>query len=191
MKTLYNASVRILALAGVMIFAVSCSGDLSYQEAINKNDRKIEDEGKRSDARFLVEAKSFNMLELKLSELASTTGYAASIVDLAKRNRKDFEKMNDEIEKLAAREKIALPESMGDEHQATFFEVSKADRQDFDKEYLLAMKKVNEANLERFLRMATDAKDADVRAFAARKLDMMRMHEQRVSEVDDKLLDTY
>lgn len=192
METLYGKSLNRFSLILLITSTMAaCSGDLTYQEAINRNERKIGDPGKLADAKFLVEAKSFNMLEWKLAELATTSGYAASIVNFAKKNISDFEQMDEEIEKLARKEKITLPSRMNDQHQASYYEISKASRQNFDKEFLSAMKRYNEENLEGYLQMATQAKDADVRAFAARKLDMMRIHGERVAEVDQELLNTY
>jgi putative membrane protein len=169
----------------------SCSQDLTYQEAMNKNRRQIEDPGKLDDATFIVDAQSLNLLEVRLTELATTTGYASAIVDLAKKNLNDHKRMAEEIDDLARRERISIPSEMNEKHEAEYHEVAKADRQDFDKGFIASIKQINDENTQRFLVMATEAKDADVRAFAARKLDMLRTHAQRMEEVERQLLNTY
>lgn len=182
---------KILMLTLVSIMLASCSQDLTFQEAMNKNQRKIDDPGKLDDAKFLVEAKSFNLLEKKLSQLAATSGYAATVVAMAKKNGKDHDDMDEVIDELARKEKIAVPTVMNETHQADYYKVANADKQDFDKDYINALKEINEENMQRFLTMATEAKDADVRAFAARKLDMLRNQALRMEEVEKQLLNTY
>jgi putative membrane protein len=143
------------------------------------------------DSNFLVDAKSFSLLETKLAELATTTGYASKIVELARRDVDAHKDFAEDISKLASREKIVLPDNMGDQHQSMYYELVKADREEFDKLYLQMLDKVNEDMSQQFERMATGATDGDVRAFAARKLDMLRNQEKTINDVEDELLNTY
>jgi putative membrane protein len=192
MKTLYVKSIlNSMQLVIVTTILVSCSSSLTYQEAVSKNERKIEDPEMRSDARFLVEAKSFNLLEMRLTENAVTSGYASAIVDLARTQLQELEDMNDDIDELGRKEKIALPTAMSDQHQSNLFQVTSTDRQDFDRDFIMTMKRINDENKEQYLNMATEAKDADVRAFAARKLDMLRNHATHMEEVEKQLMNTY
>jgi putative membrane protein len=190
MKKLYCCqNLLIVVLLAILLSA--CSQDLSYLEAMRKNERKIEDTGKLEDAKFLVEAKSYNLLESRLTQLATTTGYASKVVELAKRNLNDHEKMEEELDNVARKEKVVLPSEMDETHEASYYEVSKTSREDFDKAFLREMKELNDNIMQKFLVMATEAKDDDVRAFAARKLTMLRTHAERFDEVEKELLNTY
>lgn len=191
MKKLYNSINLYVAFALAAILFTSCSQDLTYQEAINKNQRKIDDPDRLDDARFLVDAKSFNLLDMRLAELAAANGYAATIVNLAKRDLTNHEDLSKDLNKLSAKEKIAIPDNMNEEHQAILFDLSKAEREDFDRQYLQALNRINDDITRRFTTMATQAKDADIRAFAARRLGMLREQESLLSEVEDALMDTY
>jgi putative membrane protein len=190
MNTFYKLFNRCL-LVLIAVFLISCSQTLTYQEAMNKNERKITDVTKLQDARFLVDAKSFNILEMKLAETAITSGYASAVVDLARRHLQDHKDMEDDLNTLARREKIVLPTLMNDKHQMYLLEVSNSNREDFDTRYIETLQRINEENKEQYMSMATDAKDADVRAFAARKLDMLRNHATRMEEVRSRLMNTY
>jgi putative membrane protein len=191
MKTLYNILIINCLLLLMFIMMASCSNTLTYQEALSKNERRIDDPEKLHDARFLVDAKSFNMLEMKLTENAVTSAYASAVVDLARQSLEDYKDMEDDLETIARKEKIALPTMMDDKHQAFQYEVVNSDREDFDKKFIEMMRKMNEENKEQYLNMATEAKDADIRAFAARKLDLLRAHATRMDEVEKKLMNTY
>lgn len=192
MKVLYNNRTgNFCCLIVMSALMAACSQSLTYNEALRKNQNKIEDPERLEDARFLVDAKSYNILETKLAEAAITSGYSASVVALGKQNHEEHLEMDKELDQLARKEKIILPAMMDDRHQALFFEVSKSDRKDFDKNFIRILKMVNEENSSKYMRMATDAKDEDVRAFAARKLDMFKSHQIAHETVDQELLKTY
>ena len=101
MNSIYSVISRGKIFLAAICLLGACSQDLSYQEAMDKNQRKIEDPGKLDDAKFLVEAKSNNLLQVKLAELASTKGYASAIVALAKAQHKQLVEMNEDIDDLA------------------------------------------------------------------------------------------
>jgi putative membrane protein len=188
MKTLYKLPASLVML---MLISGACSTSLSYQEAMNKNERKINNVAELNDARFLVDATSFNILEAKLAENAITSGYASAVVDFARKNLDDHKRMADDIQMLARKEKITIPTMMNDTHQNYLMQVTASNREDFDNNYLKTLQRINEENKEQYMRMATDAADSDVRAFAARKLDMLREHATRMEQVQQKLMNTY
>jgi putative membrane protein len=191
MKNIYSVLAKGFSFLLAVCLLGACSQDLSYQEAMNKNQRKIEDPEKLVDAKFLVETKSDNLLQVKLTDLAAKSGYASSIVDLAKKQMDHLKDMTEDIDNLARKEKISVPDMMDDADQGKFYEVSKSDREDFDKAFVQTLKQINDDNIQRFLAMATEARDADVRAFAARHLDVFRTHSQSLEEVERTLLNTY
>jgi len=191
MKKFYKTIGNVLSIVAVLLLVSSCSRDLTYQEALNKNKRHIDDEEKLDDARFLVDARNLNILEIELCELATTSGYASAIVSLAEKNLKDHLRMEEELKDLAYREQISIPNVMDVNDVDAYNKVYRADRQDFDRNFIAEIKEINARNMQKFLLMATDAKDADVRAYSARKLDMLRTHQQRMEEVERELLNTY
>ncbi len=192
MKALYSKQTRNLYyVMATFALLAGCSQSLTYQDAMRKNEKKIADSERMEDARFLVEAKSFNLLEAKLTEAAMNSGYSATVVALGKQNNESHLEMNKELDQLARKEKIILPSTMDDRHQALLFEVTKSDRKDFDKTFVRVSKMVNEENSSKYMTMATDAKDEDVRAFAARKLDKFKSTMTQLEAVDQELLKTY
>ncbi|MEO5603831.1 MAG: DUF4142 domain-containing protein [Cyclobacteriaceae bacterium] len=178
-------------LLALPILMIACTSTLTYNEAMLKNEKKVEDPQKLADAKFLVEARSYNLLAIALTEAATTNGYAASVVSLAKENQEEHLEMAKELQKLARQEKISLPASMNEEHQRLLSELKSSERSEFDKEFLRVYKRINEEENSSFMRMATDAADEDVRAYAARKLDYFKSHETEFETVDADLLKTY
>lgn len=187
MKTLY----KNILLFFILMIAVSCSQELSYTEALEKNRERFDDPQMVEDARFLVDAKSANMLEIRLTQMAADSGYASAVVDLARQNLNDHQELSEDLEDLARKKRVKLPTMMSNEHQSLVHKVASSDREDFDENFMDALQKVNKSLYEDFMDKATEANDADIRAFAARKLDVVRAHSDRIDNVQSKLLSTY
>lgn len=190
MKIIYRQSQLLLFVIG-LLFMVQCSPNLGYQEAMNKNEANITDSKALEDAKFLVEAKSYNILAGRLAEIAIKNGYAASIVKMANETSGDHKNMTEDINSLAKSKKIKVPSSMNEDHRKILDEAEQTSREDFDKNYIRLLRRVNTDNTSIYMSKATEAHDADVRAFAARKLDMLRAHATKIDDVEKELLNTY
>ncbi|MBT1703392.1 DUF4142 domain-containing protein [Chryseosolibacter indicus] len=192
MKIIYNSTVRnYLCALLILTLAMSCSQNLSYQQALNKNKKQFDDPKALADAQFLVDAKSFNLFESRLSEKAVQSGYSAAVVNMAKKSVEDHKELGEELNKLARKKKIKLPSEMSDSHVKSLGQLTATDREDFDKNYVRMLEQVNEENTYQFENMATAASDADIRAFSARKLGTLRTHAQAIDSVENKLLQTF
>lgn len=191
MENLYSKIAAAIYCMVAVVMLQACSSTLSYNEALQKNVKNIEDSEKLEDARFLVEAMSFNTLAMRLAEAAMKSGYSASVVSMAEQNYEEHEEMAKELQKLARKEDIVLPSEMNDEHTRYLAELTSSDRREFDRNYIRILKTINEEDGRKFSQMATDAKSEDIRAFAARKLDLFETHENSLETVDAELLRTY
>lgn len=170
---------------------VSCSSSLSYNEALQKNISRIDDSEKLDDARFLVDAASYNIFAMKMAEEAVKSGYSASVVSLAKENYEEHEEMDRELKKLARQEDIVLPAEMNENHQDLFAELKNSDRREFDRNYIRILRDASQEDRGKFSQMATAAESEDIRAFAARKLGLFESHQTEFETVDAELLRTY
>ena len=190
MKTQYNKISIIfgLSVAGLM---AGCSSTLSYNDALQKNIKRIQDSEKLDDARFLVDAANFNILATRLAEAAVESGYSASVVNMAKQNLGQHKAMQKELNKLARKEKIVLPAEMNEEHARLLADLTGSDRREFDRTYIRILREINQEDSQKFSRMATEAESDEIRAFAARKLGMFEGYETELQTVDADLLRTY
>lgn len=178
----------ILVTAGLL---TSCSGDVSYKEALEENREEIEDPKTLEDANFLVESKSLNILATKLSALASDSGYSSALVSFARSHSEEHKEMEEDLKDLANEKDITLPSEMSEEHKALFYQLSSATRQEFDRNFIEIIKKINEENKSLYTRNATGANDPDIRAFAARKLDPLKANLESISKIEEQLLQTH
>jgi putative membrane protein len=168
----------------------SCASNLSYQEALNKNQRKMGSMDQVNDAHFLVDAKSFNLAELEMSKLAIQKGYSSSLVNYAKENLKIQNDVAKELQRVARKTKAILPTEMRSEHQTLFNQLSSEGRAEFDGAYVEFLRDLIKENSSLYSDQASKAFNDDVRSFAARKLGLFRNQAEEISKVSDQLMDT-
>jgi len=191
MKTHYHKTLTFLCCLATAGLLASCYSTLSYNEAMQRNVSKITDSEKLEDARFLLEAASYNILATKMAEAAIESGYSASVVSMARENLGKHVEMERELRRLARREDVVLTAGMNSEHERILAELNTADRREFDRSYIRLLGELSREDRQKFSRMATDANSEHVRSFAARKLDLFESYEREIETVDADLLRTY
>lgn len=169
----------------------ACSSSLDYQAALQKNQRKLDNENQVQDSRFLVEAKSLAHLQERLARKAAKNGYAASVVELGNEFAKDYKSFQDDLKKLADKEDMFLPSSLKNSHKEILDDLDEEDREDFDEEVLEVMERMSNEMEELFEDKAVSANDADVRGFAARKIGSFSQRQERIKSVQASLLNTF
>lgn len=174
-----------------LLLMSSCAGNLSYQQALDKNRRTLESMEKLEDAQFLVEAQSLNLLQQRANELAMEKGYSAAVVSFAKKNADAYEDFGDDLAKVARKAKIKIPSEMKSEHAQKLDELSSIARSDFDSRFIDILEEINDEHTDLFEEQASEANDDNVRGFAANKLGMLRSNLEDMSRVDDELMQTH
>lgn len=179
----------VLSFNALLCFTMfSCSTETSYDDALQKNGNRIEDATRLDDAKFLVEEKSLNILQRHLIKLASSSGYSSAVVNFGKANVTFFTEMEKDIDRIAKDESVELPTEMSIDHQSIFSQIENSTRAQFDQQLISTLKKINAKQKETYILKATEASDPDVRAFAARKIGLIRSLEQSIIEVEKSLL---
>jgi putative membrane protein len=172
-----------------LLFLFSCSPkNLSYEEAIERNNEKLDSDGLKEDARFLVDARDYSQLFLDLASTAREKGYARIVTDFAAELVTDHQRMNQQVQELAKDKKIKLPASLSSRHQNYLNEVTNSDKRAFDKTYLNTIEVLHEKAIRLFEEQALEANSAEIRAFAAGQLDMIRKHERKADDLENELL---
>ena len=183
-----KSAILLLALS---LLTAGCSGNLSYQTAMDKNRRNISEMSKLQDANFLAEAASYNLLKKQVADLGAERGYSSVLVNLAREKGEEFRDMEREINKLGRKKKFKVPAQMKMEHQTIFDRLSSSGQADFDSEFVTVLQDVTEEQTALYDEKSSEADDADVRAFAARNLGFLRRHTDEIAKVDDQLMHTH
>lgn len=163
--------------------------DDSVEHADDANEAK-EEQGagaKEDDSEFAVKAASGGLLEVTLGKLAQQKAQNPQVKEFGAQMVKDHEKANAELKALAASKNITLPTSPGEDHLKHIEDISKLSGAEFDKKYISFMKEDHEEDVKEFKEAAQDAKDPDVKAFAAKTLPTLQMHLDMVTALDKKM----
>lgn len=183
MKALYIPFVLLL------MFVAGCTPqNLSFSEAMERNNKKLETEAERADAGFLVEATDYNLLLREIAETASTQAYSRMVTDFAAQNLQDHQQMGEKLRDLAKDKKIALPATMSERHQEMVTDIKQADKRNIDRIYLNTIEIIHERLMRTYEQAALNANDAEARSYAAAQLDIIRSHNRRAQELRKELI---
>lgn len=171
-----------------LLFSACSPGNLGYTDAMERNERKLESEGQRKDAQFLVEATDYNILLKKLSEEASQKAYSRVVSEFANENLQDHMAMNNKLREMAKDKKLAIPSNIENRHENILRDIEKADKRNIDKIYLNAIEILHTRMLRLYEEAALNANDDDVRAYAAAQLETLRSHNKQADEIRRELI---
>jgi len=144
----------------------------------------------KDDANFLVEAASGGMMEVTLGKAAQTKSLNAEVKNFGNMMITDHSKANDELKTLAASKNITIPAAMGDEQQKMSDKMMEKSGADFDKDYMSMMIDDHKDDIDKFEKAADNCKDADIKAFAARTLPVLKKHLEAAIVIEDNLKKT-
>lgn len=185
---------QILLLSTSLFFMVSCenrAGKDPKDVAEERNedmDKQNGDMSKERDEDFLIKAAEINMEGIQLGQLAQQKGTLTDVKELAKTLTDEHTKAMSDLSALAGRKAIAIPTATTDKVQNAYNKLNeKTVGNDFDKEYCdMTVKGHNDA-INAFERAASNAYDADIKAWASSMLPGMRMHLEKAKACEEKL----
>lgn len=173
----------------ICLLVSSClPANLNYSDALDRNNRKLETEELRQDAAFLVDAMDYNILLRELGTMATENVYTRVVSSFAEKNLQDHRQMGERIISMAKEKKIALPSNLEDRHEDLLEDMKDANKQNIDRVYLNIIGIVHERMLRLYEDAAINANDADVRAYAAAQLDVLRNHIQSAKDIRKELI---
>ena len=129
-----------------------------------------------ADTTFVRKAAEGGMSEVKLGQLAAEKASNRAVKDFGERMVKDHGKAGDELKQVASKKGISLRDSMNATDKATYDRLSKLSGGAFDKAYMRAMIDDHQEDVSEFRQESQNAKDPDIRQFAAKTLPTLQEH---------------
>lgn len=178
-----------LFLAGILTFSACNSSENkdSKEAAEDQNEQKFDDTKLEDDTEFAVAAADGGMFEVQLGELAEKNAVSKDVKDFGSMMVKDHSKANDELKTLAAQKNITLPATLSEDKQKKYNDIAAKKGKDFDKAYVSLMVDDHKMDIKEFEEASKDAKDAEVKSWAAGKLPTLNHHLETVQNLQDKL----
>jgi putative membrane protein len=138
------------------------------------------------DADFMAAAARGGMAEVEMGKLAGTKAQNPEVKKFGAMMVTDHGKAGDELKTLAAKKGVTLPADIGS-HKSTYDKLNGLSGADFDKAYVDEMVDDHEADVEEFKDQAQNAKDPDVKAFAAKVLPVIQKHLDAIKAIQAKM----
>ncbi|WP_207433997.1 DUF4142 domain-containing protein [Sabulibacter ruber] len=140
-----------------------------------------------TEASFLTEAASSNMMEMQLAKLALERSSRSEIKEFARMILNHHAKASEELTTLASGMNLTLPTGLMPDHQELVDKLSKLTGNEFDKKYMDEIEEAHERDIALYEVVSTAAPTTTVKAFAIRTLPVLRMHEHHADKLDDKV----
>jgi len=140
-----------------------------------------------ADKEFVMKAAQGGMAEVMLGQMASSKATSPDVKNFANRMVSDHGKANDELKQLAQNKGMALPADTDQEHKDAADKLSKASGKDFDKQYMSAMVDDHGKVAKMFENESKDAKDPDLKAWAAKTLPTIQDHLKMAKDTKAKV----
>ncbi|MDB5230520.1 MAG: hypothetical protein JWN76_1325 [Chitinophagaceae bacterium] len=140
-----------------------------------------------TDENFLVEAASGGMMEVELGKIAATNAASPQVKEFGQLMVSDHTKSDAELTTIARLKNIAIPNMPGEDHMKHINDLKNKKGADFDKAYMSMMTDDHEEDVRKFEKASKDAKDQDIKSFAAKTLPVLKQHLEKAKAVKDGL----
>jgi putative membrane protein len=136
---------------------------------------------------FATEAASGGMMEVQLGQMAQQKAQNQRVKDFGKMMVQDHSQANDELKAIAAKENIALPDSMSDDKKKHVNDLSSKTGKDFDKAYMDMMVDDHKEDIDKFKDAAQNVPDSAVKAFATKAVPVLQKHLDSAQAIQQSL----
>lgn len=153
--------------------------------AKEQNEQKFDSTDVKADADFAVKVADAGMLEVELGKLALKNASSPKVKEYAQMMIDDHTKSNAELTEAARKKNISLPTGMSEKCQKKYSDLAEKKGKDFDKDYMSAMVDGHEEVLDEMNKQAEKGKDADLRAWAQGKVDVIKHHLETAKSTKD------
>jgi putative membrane protein len=185
----------LLATVAIGTFLQACSGSktastsdsTSIKTDSNTTTVKTDSSAVLPDTIFAAKAAVGGMAEVALGKMAEAKGTDGQVKDFGKMMVTDHGKANAELMSIAKAKNLSLPSGLDAEHQAKSDSLSKLSGKDFDEAYVNAMVEGHQKTLALMQSEASNGKDADLKAFAAKTAPVVQMHLTAINKIKGSL----
>jgi putative membrane protein len=166
---MFKLTFKPITLVAIMI-AATASLALAKDDAASNVPKQ--------DKKFMMEAATGGMMEVQLGQYAAQHADNADVKAFGQKMVDDHSKANQQLMQIAQTKNVTLPAELNKKHQAMVDKLSQKEGAAFDKAYMQAMLKDHRDDIKAFADEAENGKDADVKAFAAQTLPILKQHLQ-------------
>ncbi len=141
----------------------------------------------REDREFMTKAAFGGMYEVMLGQQIEKKATHPDVRAFAAKMVADHGKANEELKGLGAKKGFTVPAQLDADHREDLEELTRLTGAELDKKYIDEMVDDHEDDVEEFRDASKEAKDADVRAWAAKTLPILEGHLAEAKKLKERL----
>lgn len=183
----------LLVVPALLVLISACSDGSKDSEKIadqnneqkadsNKAIKKIED-----DSKFVVKATSGVTMETELGTYAVKNAVTPGVKMFGENMVKDHSKDKEILTKMAYAKNITIPARTGENFQENINKITSKKGIEFDKAYISFMVSDHKDDISEFEKEAKEGNDADIKAFAAKGVPVLKHHLSMAKSLNDQL----
>jgi putative membrane protein len=139
------------------------------------------------DKMFVEKAAVGGMFEVESGKLAQDKAASQDVKDFGSKMVEDHGKANDELKGIATTEGLEVPSALDAKHQKMLDTLNGLSGAAFDKEYLKDMTAGHKATDALMEKEANSGQDTDLKAFAAKTDQTVKMHISMLNDIKAKM----
>lgn len=130
----------------------------------------------KEDSMFVMEAAMGGMMEVQAGNLAQQQAMNQRVKDFGAMMVQDHSQANNELKSLASSKGLMIPDSLSSDKQKHVDAMKKMNGKSFDSHYISMMLDDHKKDVKKFQDESKNAKDADLRNWAAKTLPTLQKH---------------
>jgi putative membrane protein len=146
----------------------------------------VAQDGKLSeqDKKFVEEAASGSMMEVRLGELAGEKAESQKVKEFGQRMVSDHSKANEKLKGIAQQNNLSLPKELNPEHQKLVDKLAGLSGKEFDREYMNEMVKDHHKDIQAFEKQSQQGQHPELKQFASNTVKTLEEHGQLAEEIN-------
>ncbi len=136
---------------------------------------------------FMMAAAHGGMAEVEMGKLAVQKAVDPEVRKFGQLMVDDHSRVNSGLKALAERKSLTLPADLG-KHQPDLDKLKNLSGAEFDKAYVKLMLDDHEDDVSEFQSQADKSADADVKAFAAKTVPVLKKHLESIRSIAERIL---
>ncbi|MFL5730889.1 MAG: DUF4142 domain-containing protein [Cytophagaceae bacterium] len=185
--------MKKILLAGVIfsgiLFLSSCENKKndSVADADSVNKEKMKDSVvtmDKDDEKFMLKAANGGLMEVQLGKWAHEHAASEDVKKFGHHMMEDHSKANEQLKELAMKKNVTLPDSVDNDTKDKIKKLSEKKGKDFDKSYASMMVSDHKDDVKLFEDASNNAKDPDLKSWAAATLPTLKMHLDMAQKTD-------
>jgi putative membrane protein len=144
-------------------------------------------EALRQDSKFIFDAASSNLLEIRLGQLAQSKAVNASVKQFGQQMVTDHNNLQTQLTAIVSKTGTDFKPGMNDEDEKEVERLDKLSGTEFDRQYMTSMIQHHQQDVAEFQSMSSSARSAEARQIATTGLPVLQRHMTMATQVGSQV----